>query len=95
MQAYHQCVVEQVRAESQAALLEAIAPLLTDAELTVARRGRNSVTKAPKRLNHSIYRQATGFEALIGYLYLTDTERLTEIFDYMKTVQVPSESKMK
>jgi ribonuclease-3 family protein len=87
MQEYHQCVVAQVRAENQAALLEAIAPILTEAELTIVRRGRNSVTKSPKRLEHRIYRQATAFEALVGYLYLTDTERLMEIFDYMKTVQ--------
>lgn len=85
MQAYHQCVVDQVRAERQAAWLEAIAPILTELELTIVRRGRNSVTKVPKRLEHGIYRHATGFEALIGYLYLTDRERLTEIFCHMKT----------
>lgn len=86
MHAYHQQVVEKVRAENQADLLSMIAPMLTEEEWDVVRRGRNSVTKAPKRLNHSIYRQATGFETLLGYLYLKDSKRLSEIFSYVKLI---------
>ena len=92
MHAYHQQVVEKVRAENQANLLSMLAPMLTQEEQDVVRRGRNSVTKTPKRLEHSTYRQATGFEALLGYLYLKDSERLIEIFSYLKLKNV-SETK--
>ena len=54
---------------------------LTPKELSVYRRGRNakSVTMA-KNATMKDYRMATGFEALMGYLYLTERyERLTEL----------------
>ncbi len=62
-----------VNAPSQADTLRRIKPLLTQEELDIAKRGRNarSYTKA-KNASVSEYRLATGFEALIGYLYLTD-----------------------
>lgn len=84
MQGYHQRVVERVRAESQASQLDKLTPILTDDELDIVRRGRNAATRSPKRLKHSVYQRATGFEALIGYLYLCDTTRLAEVFDHLK-----------
>lgn len=62
-----------VKAGSQALLLEAILPLLTEEEEAVYRRGRNanSHSKA-KNATVSDYRKATGLESLVGYLYLTD-----------------------
>lgn len=83
MNAYHHCVVECVRAEYQAHLLSMLASQLTEVEMDVVRWGRNSVTNVPKRLDHATYRYATGFEALIGYLYLTNAERLAEIFNHL------------
>jgi len=79
-QTYHEQVVAQVRAESQAAALQAIAPLLTDEELAILRRGRNAATRKLKRTDPEIYQQATSLEALIGYLYLTNPERLNHLF---------------
>ena len=55
--------------------------LLSEEELRVLKRGRNaqSYTKA-KNASVSDYRWATGFEALIGYLYLSDkNDRMLEI----------------
>ena len=55
--------------------------ILTPEEMSVYRRGRNqkSVTHS-KNSSIQEYRRATGFEALIGYLYLTEQyERLLEI----------------
>ncbi len=69
------------RASSQAAIAFAIAPLLTEAEASTYRRGRNarSFTKA-KNATMSDYRHATGLEALCGYLYLNgETDRLLDL----------------
>ena len=62
-------------------MMEVIEPLLTDEEKSVYRRGRNahSATMA-KHATMADYRRATGFEALMGYLYLKDEfERLVEL----------------
>ena len=69
------------KASAQAAMAFAIAPLLTEEENAVYRRGRNakSFTKA-KNATMSDYRHATGLEALCGYLYLKgQTDRLLEL----------------
>lgn len=70
-----------VKAETQAKLVEAIKESLTEEEHDIYKRGRNakSFTMA-KNASMSDYRKATGFEALAGYLYLSDrTERLVEL----------------
>lgn len=70
-----------VQASAQSALMQHIQDLLTEEEAAVYRRGRNakSVTAA-KNQTVGDYRRATGFEALMGYLYLKrDWGRLTEL----------------
>ena len=70
-----------VKAETQALMIEALKEDLTDEELTVYKRGRNAkaVTRA-KNATMSEYRRATGFEALMGYLYLKgDMERMVKL----------------
>ncbi|MEO1429055.1 MAG: ribonuclease III domain-containing protein [Cyanobacteria bacterium J06632_19] len=76
---YHRLVVAQVRAEKQAEMLKLLDPHLNSNELEIVRKGRNAATGRPKRLDPQIYRQATSLETLIGYLYLTNTERLSEL----------------
>ena len=76
---YHSQVVTQVRAESQAVHLSVILPYLIDSEKEILRRGRNAGTSKPRRLARHIYQQATALEALIGYLYLTNPQRLQEL----------------
>lgn len=70
-----------VKAQSQALMIEALEGDLTEEEADVYRRGRNA--KSPtmaKNATMSDYRKATGFEALMGYLYLTDQfERVVEL----------------
>lgn len=78
-QAYHQDVVEQVRAETQAKHLKILEPDLTPTELEILRRGRNSASGGPRRLDPKIYQQATSLETLIGYLYLIDPQRLAQL----------------
>ena len=62
-----------VKAHTQALMVEALEKELTPEEYVVYRRGRNakSVTTA-KNASVADYRKATGFEALMGYLYLED-----------------------
>ncbi|AFY44228.1 Mini-ribonuclease 3 [Nostoc sp. PCC 7107] len=79
LETYHRLVVAQVRAETQALHLRSLIPHLREAELEIVRRGRNASTGRPKRLAPEIYQQATSLETLIGYLYLTDIPRLTEL----------------
>lgn len=76
---YHKQVVQRVRGSSQAQTLLALQPHLTPAELDLVRRGQNGSGKPPRNLTPTEYRQASGFETLIGYLYLSDPHRLQEI----------------
>lgn len=69
----HKRTSQIVKAHTQATMMEILLPLLTEEEETVYRRGRNA--KSPtmaKNATMSDYRKATGFEALMGYLYLKD-----------------------
>jgi ribonuclease-3 family protein len=87
IRSYHHLVVSQVRAEQQSSYLQQLLPLLTEAEQDILRRGRNASSRGPKRLDSQIYQQATGFEALIGYLYLTDLDRLVELLGQLEVCE--------
>ncbi len=79
----HKIAVKYDKATAQAALIESIYSELTPEEEAVYKRGRNtkSNTKA-KNATAVDYRKATGFEALMGYLYLAGrTERMLEIIE--------------
>jgi ribonuclease-3 family protein len=55
---------------------------LSEDEISIFKRGRNAKSgSTPKNASVQEYRMATGFEALIGFLYLTDEKkRLNEVF---------------
>jgi len=72
------CRHAQPNSITRAKLLEKLD--LTDFESDLVRRGRNAAGSAPRKVDPKIYQSATGFEALIGYLYLTDRDRLDQIF---------------
>lgn len=77
----HKAATKIVKAETQALMIEALKEDLTEEELVIFKRGRNakSATKA-KNATMSEYRRATGFEALMGYLYLKgEIERMIEL----------------
>lgn len=78
----HNLAVQKVKASAQAEFVEKILHHLTEAELAVYKRGRNAKSgHLPKNASQSDYHMATGFEALIGYLYLSDEiERIKELF---------------
>ncbi len=72
---------ELVKAHSQAEIIKGILDELSEEEMTYYKRGRNakSYTSA-KNATIGDYRMATGFEALIGYLYLSGkTDRMIEL----------------
>lgn len=78
---YHKQVSSIVKAESQAQLMHVLLDELTEQEHDIYRRGRNanSYTKA-KNATMGNYHRATGFEALLGYLYLTEQySRITDL----------------
>lgn len=81
---YHNQVVSQVRAETQANHLRSLKPHLTDPELEISRRGRNAATGNGRKMAPEIYSQATSLETLIGYLYLTDPQRLSELLAHLE-----------
>lgn len=63
---------QKVSAHGQSELAERIVPLLTEEEAEVYRRGRNAKkTARAKHATVSEYNRSTGFEAVMGYLYLT------------------------
>jgi len=67
----NKAAVSHVRAGAQAKLMQDIEPKLTEDESAVYHRGRNAKSASvPKNASVAEYRTATGFEALIGYLYL-------------------------
>lgn len=70
--------VAMVRASAQAELIKKIMPHLTEEELAVFKRGRNAKkTTRSKSATVGEYNSSTGFEALIGYLYIIgDIDRI-------------------
>ncbi len=77
----HRKAIHYVSAEAQSRSVGAIEEMLYDNELSVYKRGRNAKSPTSSK-NATIvdYRRATGFEALIGYLSLSENnERLAEI----------------
>ena len=73
--------IKYVKAKAQADILARIKDSLTEKEKEIVRRGRNTENHhVAKNASLAEYSQATAFEALIGYLYLTkQDERLKEI----------------
>ncbi|MBW4578055.1 MAG: ribonuclease III [Tildeniella nuda ZEHNDER 1965/U140] len=90
LQSYHVQVVAQVRAERQAEHLRSLMPSLTESELELVKRGRNAATGRPKRVDPSVYQQATSLETLIGYLYLTNPTRLAQLLAQLE-LDTPTE----
>ncbi|MBS4958210.1 MAG: Mini-ribonuclease 3 [Clostridium sp.] len=79
----HVKAIGYVKAKSQSSIMHEIEDKLTENESYIFKRGRNAKSATvPKNADVRDYRMATGFEALVGYLYLIgDTERLEFIFN--------------
>ena len=77
----HRITVRYVSAEAQSRIVETLIESFTEEELYVYRRGHNSKPHTmAKNASPSDYLRATGFEAVLGYLYLQDRmERVLEL----------------
>ncbi len=84
----HKSAVDFVKAETQAYYIKKIEDKLTEEEKDIVRRGRNCKSTPPKNADFMDYKYATGFEALIGYLYLRqDKERIFQLFDLILSIE--------
>lgn len=80
--------IKYVKAKAQADILQKLESSLTEKELEIVKRGRNAENHhLPKNATVQDYMYSTGFEALIGYLYLTkQDERLDEILKEVEKI---------
>ena len=79
----HSVATQYVSARAQFRELAALEPLLTEQEAAVLRRGKNaSKATVAKHATPREYRASTGFECLLGYLYLKGrNDRIQELFE--------------
>ena len=82
----HRAVVADVRADAQSRVLSWLEDreLLSSEELDLVRRGRNSAGRGPRRADAAVYGKATGFETMVGWLFLNNPARLAELFDHLE-----------
>ena len=81
----HKMTTDRVNAAFQKEMLEFIIESLTEQEAELVRRGRNlPIPVGRKSIQHD-YRLATAFEVLIGYWSIHYKERLSEIYEIIKT----------
>ena len=94
VQALHSFSAQIVSAVWQAKAYQGIEERLTEEEKGIYRRGRNAKSHAPRSASVAEYHASTGFEALLGSLYLSEqNERLYEIAE--ASFQIISEMMMK
>ena len=79
----HAAAIKFVSAKGQVKALTFIEPVLTEDEQNILRRGKNaSKASVAKHATPAEYRASTGFEALMGWLYLKGrNERIEELFE--------------
>ncbi len=77
----HQIAVRYVRAEGQAKAMRQLVEELTEEEQALARRARNrKITSRPRNVDPFVYKLATAFEALVGYLFLIEDKQRLDWF---------------
>lgn len=81
----HKITTDKVKASFQADLLHFLESELNEEEQDIARRARNLSIPIGRRQIQAEYRQATAFEALIGWWYLNNKDRYNEIISKLET----------
>lgn len=86
----HRLTTKYVKAKAQSDIIHHLDHELTEKEKSIVKRGRNSKTNTtPKNADMIDYKYATGFEALIGYLYLMEeNQRLSELFQKISHMEI-------
>lgn len=79
----HHMAIKEISAKAQAVTAERLLPLFTKEEMQIYRRAKNSKPKSlAKNADPEEYHKATGFEAVLGYLYLSgQTDRLSLLLE--------------
>tara|TARA_A100001037_G_scaffold294613_1_gene312641 strand:+ start:844 stop:1251 length:408 start_codon:yes stop_codon:yes gene_type:complete len=80
----HMAVVSDVKAAAQANALLELEPYLSDLEKDLVRRGRNKAGRGPRNGDAATYAKATGFETMIGWLFLKNPQRLARLLDRLE-----------
>ena len=80
----HQITTNLVKTHTQSELLHFLDPNLTPEELELTKRARNLPIPVGRRNIQTEYRQATAFEALIGWWYTHDKTRLEHILNILE-----------
>ena len=80
----HKISTEKVKASFQAFLLQNLEGILTEEEREISRRARNLSIPVGRRNIQADYRQATAFEALIGWWYEKNKERLDFVLKFLE-----------
>lgn len=84
----HVKAIGYVKAKSQAYIMHEIEEFLDEEEEAIYKRGRNTKSATvPKNADVRDYRMATGFEALIGYLYLIGNKKRLD-FIFNKSIEI-------
>lgn len=89
----HRAVVAEVRADAQAIALQRLEPWLEDEEKALVRRGRNRAGRGPRSADAATYGQATGFETMVGWLFLHNPDRLAQLLDQLESTGQPSKQR--
>ena len=89
----HRAVVAEVRADAQAIALKRLEPWLEDEEKALVRRGRNRAGRGPRSADAATYGQATGFETMVGWLFLHNPDRLAQLLDQLESTGQPSKQR--
>ncbi|WP_320674436.1 Mini-ribonuclease 3 [Prochlorococcus sp. MIT 1341] len=79
----HLSVVSEVRAGAQVLALKRLEPHLNEFEKELVRRGRNKAGRGPRNADAADYGKATGFETMVGWLFLKDPSRLAQLLDQL------------
>tara|TARA_Y100001968_G_scaffold50564_1_gene41248 strand:+ start:22925 stop:23323 length:399 start_codon:yes stop_codon:yes gene_type:complete len=80
----HHAVVSEVKACAQAQALSYLDPFLTQDERDYVRRGRNRSGRGSRKIEPATYAMATGFETMVGWLFLKNPLRLAELFELLQ-----------
>lgn len=93
----HNANISYVKAEAQASIVHKLEDSLREKEKRIVKKGRNAKSKTvPRNAKLIDYKYATGFEALFGYLYLTEQdERIDELFEKIIVMEKTDEKRGK
>ena len=61
-------------------------PVLTESETELARRARNIPTSSARRIDRALHSSATSLEVVLGYNYIHNKDRYTELCNVMESL---------